>query len=172
MTFQLTLDEWMEGRRIYGRSQSPFQRLLRLFPVLFCFVTFGLIVTQNPSLSDFVPFGICVVWALHLFVWVPLRIPAKFRQQFGGNVTPPITYEFSVEGFRTYSDEEETRVLWENVASRSEGPNVWVFEIHARPMMLLVIPKRAIQTEEGQREWAIVDAHFAPPSDAPIAPPH
>lgn len=182
MTFSLSLADSIEGQRLYRRSRNRFAALMPGF--------FGVMVLLFAWYAwanvDVVMAGAAVYlvgFLIYDSFWRPLRFKANFRRNWGGDWAPPIIYEFSEEGFVLHAKNGESKLLWTHLKGRLEGPTVWVFllpvaakrrirGVGAREKIyLLVIPKSAMQTPEGAREWAVVDAHFARPAGPPIAAP-
>ena len=173
MTFQLSLDEWMEGQQLLIHSRNHLKRYTQmLFPYFFCLVGFVFVKTPN-----FICGLMCVGVAgggLYDRFWLPYRRKAKFRRDCQGELTPPITYEFSEQGFVWRSRISNIEIPWSDLKARIEGQNVWIFILKTKDKERsygLIVPKRATESEEGRREWTIVDAAFAPPVGAPIAAP-
>lgn len=173
MTFQLSLDEWMEGQQLLTNARNHPLRVISLVsPYFFCL--FGFVFLMTPNLVCGV---ICVGLAggsLYDWFWLPYRRKATFRRDCQGDLTPPITYEFSEQGFLWRYRFGVIEVPWSDLKARIEGEKVWIFIINARDKKSygLMVAKRATESEEGRREWAIVDAAFAPLIPAPIAAPH
>lgn len=114
--------------------------------------------------------GLLFAWsALDGPVFSPLRLRTRWKR-----IAPEGAirwdYLFQTEGFlfRTGADENGFSVRWDCVVRRLEGRSVWVLVTNDKTFRLFIIPKRIIETTEGAREWAVVDAHFAAP---PIASP-
>ena len=178
MTFVVTEKEWLEGIRIHARSQNRFLPLMPYFSgaLAALFLFFQLI---NPDWLGAILTAFFVWCFLDVAFLASLRLRRMFRRYCPTGVTAPVTYQFSPDGFVVVAD-GEFPVRWNTISQRLEGPDVWVFVSivappsfwKAAPPQLLIIPKHATQSEEGKREWAIVDAYFAPPSTSPpIASP-
>ncbi len=181
MTFSVSLDEWREGHRVFIRSRNRFAPLM---PYFLCVLSllFGFGFWLQPGIeSGAITIGV-LGGLIYDCVWIPRRNRKKFRRDCGGDWSAPITYEFSPAGFTVRSSNGESIVPWSSLSARLESRNVWVFVVPIgvarfpawrddRKSQLLFLPKRVTSSDEGAREWAVVDAHFARPASPPIASP-
>lgn len=171
MTFQITLDERMEAHTVYARSQNRFWRVMPLFfGSIIALMSVGL--WNEPSLIGGIWWALMVGIVLYAWVWEPYKIKRNFRRECGGNVTPPVSCKFYNEGFIWRFKTGEYQLPWEHIRKRVEGRTVWIFVVKAKKPFFLILPKRALDSEEGRAEWAIVETVFAPRPSAPIAAPH
>jgi len=171
MTFSLSLDEWIEAHRVYERSRN---RFLPFMAPSMGLLGALLLVVALPARDIFGSLvGAFLVWCcLELLFIGRLRLRAKFRREVKSDHTLPITYEFSAAGFTLHSAKGAQEFFWYHIGTRVQGPHIWLFVVKAKKPYFLILPKSALQNPEAQREWAIVEAHFAPPQAPPIASPH
>ena len=171
MTFQLSFDEWMEGHRVFARAQNRFLPLMPLFLGALAGLFLFVFVLQPDVMSGLLM--LLFVWGfLEVSILWRLRLRAMFRRQCSGDESPPISYEFSTEHIVWRTSNGETILSWTVISKRLEGPKVWLLVVRAKKPFFLIIPRRATQSDPGRVGWGVVDAHFAPPSSAPIASPH
>ena len=171
MIFSLSQDEWLEGQRLYARSLN---RLNGVWSVISCllapfFIWYAL--ARHDVVTGMV--GLVVAWgALDAPVLSRFRLHRRWKRIAPAGVIG-WSYLFEEQGFyfRTAGSGNGFSVRWDYVVRRLEGRHVWVLVTKDKTWRLFIIPKSATQTPEGAREWALVEAHFAPPKAPPIASP-
>ncbi|BCM93845.1 hypothetical protein IAD21_05736 [Abditibacteriota bacterium] len=169
MTFSLHLSEYLEGWRIFGHSQNRLQGVLvGIFVSAACGTGLLAIFQHNWHI------GIAtVIWLAMSMIGLGVRYiqVAGFRRRFRGDTTPRFSIRFERDGVFLPLSHGEILVSWSELAKPLEGQNVWIFITRNHRRLVFIIPKRAIETTEGQREWIIVEEVFNPHTRPPIATP-
>jgi len=169
MTFSVSLAEWMEGQRVRAQTRPFAEKKFAVIPSL---IAAGLIILSIVVRDWRILYSVAV-WLLLAIgsCSLPQINAALFRLQYGGNQTPPQTVRFEQGGVFYSSTRGERRIKWKHLAEPREGETVWVFTDRLYGYLLFIIPKHALQLPDAQREWAMVEAHFAKPDALPIALP-